>query len=124
MRFGGHQKKAAPAGIGIRSAVDGHTAMDRHITVEHLMGRYNTFEWSEHMLRERSDDMVMTCRVLLRMIKGPQTGKAPGPDDVTMDLLRVAPEHGVDLLLLLYTKINVSSREPLRFKGGWQADLF
>eukprot|EP00959_Pyramimonas_sp_CCMP1952_P062123 1298306-Pyramimonas_sp.AAC.1 len=64
--------------------------------------------------------MLQTHRELLYRIKTSCSKKAVGPDGVSFDLLKVAAQESTDLILPLMTKVSVSGREPLGFKGGWQ----
>eukprot|EP00959_Pyramimonas_sp_CCMP1952_P365353 7651666-Pyramimonas_sp.AAC.1 len=49
--------------------------------------------------------------------------RGAGPDGLSNDLFQVAPQECTQILLPLFVKIDMASREPLLPKGGWQCDL-
>eukprot|EP00959_Pyramimonas_sp_CCMP1952_P262983 5499214-Pyramimonas_sp.AAC.1 len=137
-KFGGKKRKSAAAGLPIRfdkagelittkghlsSALTVHFAeIEKGILLswDELRARYNNEQLDMLEHASFNTEMLQTHRELLYTIKTSCAKKAVGPDGVSFDLLKAAAQESTDLILPLITKVGVSGREPLGFKGGWQ----
>ncbi|OLP91297.1 hypothetical protein AK812_SmicGene27032 [Symbiodinium microadriaticum] len=62
--------------------------------------------------------VVPSLAEIEQIITGLNKSKAPGPDGITSDLLRLAPTLSARQLYPVYIKSSLSLSEPLAFRGG------
>ncbi|CAK0840521.1 unnamed protein product, partial [Prorocentrum cordatum] len=139
-RFGGKRSKFQVDGLRIRRGSQGEVlatsgdlseALTDYFTViengqalswEELVERYNSLPELGNVY-PRELDMITPFRRLKHDIMKAAKRRGAGPDGLSNDLFQIAPQECTQILLPLFVKVDMASREPLLFKGGWQCDL-
>ncbi|CAK0796325.1 unnamed protein product, partial [Prorocentrum cordatum] len=138
-RFGGKRSKFQVEGLRIRRGSRGEVlatsgdlseALTDYFAVvengqalswEELVERYNALPERGNVY-PRELDMITPFRRLKHDIMKAAKRRGAGLDGLSNDLFQVAPQECTQILLPLFVKVDMSSREPLLFKGGWQCD--